>query len=105
MSRASRGLALLIVVGVLGLLAVLATAFVTMAQLERRASQQRLFATKAFLLARSGLEDALARLAAGQDLHAVSNRYFGEDWDAYWPFHIGKHQERLYGSRHWRAEE
>jgi hypothetical protein len=70
------GLALLIVVGVLGILAVLAAAFVTMAQLERRASRQRLAATKAMLLARSGIEDALARLAAGQ-----VSFYGGEDWD------------------------
>jgi hypothetical protein len=70
------GLALLIVVGVLGLLAVLATAFVTMAQLERRASAQRLHATKAGLLARSGIEDALARLSAGQEA-----LYGGEDWN------------------------
>ncbi len=27
------------------------------------------------------------------------------DWDAYWPFHIRKHQERLYGSRPWKAKE
>ena len=70
-----RGLALLIVVGVLGILAVLAAAFVTMAQLERRASRQRLHATKALLLARSGVEDALARLSAGQ-----AAEYGGEDW-------------------------
>ena len=61
-----RGFALLVVVGVLGGLSVLAAAFVTMAQMERRASEQRVHATQAFLLARSGIEDALARLAAGQ---------------------------------------
>ncbi len=75
-----RGLALILVVGVLGLLAVLGAAFATMAQLERRASRQRLYATKAMLLARSGLEDALARLGAGQDPEAPANRYGGEDW-------------------------
>ncbi len=61
------GLALIVVVGVLGVLAVLAAAFVTMAQLERKASQQRLNAAKAYLLARSGIEDALARVSMGQD--------------------------------------
>ncbi len=76
------GLALLLVVGVLGVLAVLAAAFVTMAQLERRASQQRLAATKALLLARSGIEDALARLAEGQDPSTPGNDYRGRDWDA-----------------------
>jgi hypothetical protein len=68
-------------VGVLGLLAMLAVAFVTMAQLERRASMQRLYATKASLLARSGLEDALARLSAGQDASRLDTQYRGEDFD------------------------
>ena len=75
-----RALALLVTVGVLGVLALLAVAFVTMAQLERRASQQRLHATKALLLARSGLEAALARLSSGQDPSLPSARYGGEDW-------------------------
>jgi len=61
------GLVLVIVVGVLGVLAVLGTAFVPLASIERRASQQRIHASRAYLLARSGLEDALARLDAGQD--------------------------------------
>ena len=70
-------MALIVVTGVLGLLATLAVAFVTLAQLERRASRQRLYATKATLLARSGIEDALARLSAGQDPEAESTRYRG----------------------------
>jgi len=65
-SRA-KGLVLLVVIGVLGVLAILGTTFVTMASLERRASQQRIHASRASLLARSGLEDALARLQAGQE--------------------------------------
>jgi hypothetical protein len=77
-----RGLALLIVVGVLGILAVLAAAFLTLAQLERRASRQRLVATKALLLARAGIEDALARLGAGQDPSGPASRHLGEDSDA-----------------------
>ena len=76
-----RGLVLVVVVGVLGVLAVLGMAFVTMARLERRASQQRLQASRALLLARSGLEDALARLDMGQDPLDASNRYGGENWD------------------------
>ncbi len=76
-----KGLTLLIVVGVLGVLTVLATAFVTLAQLERKASQQRLNAAKAYLLARSGLEDALARLRCGQDPATPENAYRGEDWN------------------------
>ncbi len=79
--RTRHGLALILVAGVLGILAVLATAFVTMAQLERKASAQRLNATRAALLARGGLEDALARLSAGQDPGLPGNAYRGEDWD------------------------
>ncbi len=77
-----RGIVLLLVVGVLGVLALLATLFVAMAQLERKASQRRVHATQAFLLARSGIEDGLARMAAGQDAEFVQNRYAGEDWNA-----------------------
>ncbi len=68
------------VVGVLGVLGILSMAFVTVSQLERRASQQRMHACKALLLARSGLEDALARIGAGQSAEAVDTRYGGEDW-------------------------
>src|SRR3989338_3514321 len=71
-----RGLALLIVVGVLGILSVLAAAFVTMAQLERRASQQPLYATKAGLLARGRIGNAAPRISAGQP-----GSHGGEDWD------------------------
>ncbi len=79
---ARRGLALLIVVAILGVMTVLATCFVTVARLERRASQQRLNGTKAFLLARSGLEDALARIHAGQDPDFAVSRFRGADRDA-----------------------
>ena len=61
------GIALIVIAGVLGVLSVLALTFITLAKLERRASEQRLLASKARLLARSGLEDALARLDGGQD--------------------------------------
>lgn len=77
-----RGFALMMVVAVLGVLAVLATASATMAQMERRASRQRLVATRALLLARSGAEDALARIAGEQNPDAGVSRYQGEDWDA-----------------------
>jgi hypothetical protein len=89
-------LALLIVVGVLGILAVLAAAFVTMAQLERRASMQRLHVSKAGLLARSGIEDALARLAAGQDMDVTANQYGGEDWDGISPPTAFESQQEAY---------
>ncbi len=91
-----RGLALILVAGVLGLLAVLGLAFVTMAQLERKASRQRLYATKAMLLARSGIEDAVARLSAGQDLQRVANRYGGEDWDADGSFSAYEKAEQVF---------
>ncbi len=80
--RPPRGVVLLVVVGVLGVLTLLSVAFVTLAQLERRASRQRLYATKALLLARSGIEDAMARLSAGQDPDVPDSRYGGENWDA-----------------------
>ncbi len=79
--RPSKGIALVLVVGILGTLVVLGTAFVTLARLERHASQQRTHATRAFLLARSGLEDGMARMAAGQDPLSLPNRYAGEDLD------------------------
>lgn len=77
-----RGMALLVAVGVLSTLAVLATAFLTMSRLERQASGQRLQATRALMLARGGVEDALARLSAGQDPSSPDTRYGGENWDA-----------------------
>ncbi len=76
-----RALVLLVVIGVLGVLVVLAAAFVTLAQLERKSSQQRLQATRALFLARAGLEDAMARLGAGQDPGLASLRYDGEDYN------------------------
>ncbi len=74
-------MALLVVLGVLSLMGVLVTAFVSMARLERRASQQRICQTQALLLARSGIEDAMARLSAGQDPSFLRNCYGGEDAD------------------------
>ncbi len=69
------------VLGVLGVVAVLSVCFITLARLERKASQQRLNGTRALLLARSGIEDALARMDAGQDALAWINRFGGEDLD------------------------
>jgi len=70
------------VVGVLGIMAILGVTFFTMAQLERRASQRRVHQSRAFLLARSGIEDAMARLGSGQDSGVLKSQYLGEDWDA-----------------------
>mgnify|MGYP001609599339 CR=1 FL=1 len=71
-----RGLALILVVGVLAVLAVLGSAFAVLSRLERKAATQRVLGVQAQLLARSGVEDALARVTAGQD-----PRYRGEDWN------------------------
>ncbi len=76
-----RALALLIVVGLLGVMSVLAVCFLTLARLERSASQRRIHQTQALLLARSGMEDTLARLSAGQDPSQATSVYRGEDWD------------------------
>lgn len=75
------GLALVLVAGVLGVLAVLSLAFVGMAQMERRSSIHRVASMRALLLARAGVEDATARLEAGQDPDRPGNVYRGEDWD------------------------
>lgn len=74
--RRCAGLALLLVSGLLACMAVMAVSFVVMARLERSASFQRTLTAQAHLLARSGLEDALARADAGQE-----PAYGGEDWD------------------------
>ncbi len=76
--KPSRGLVLIVVVGVLGILATLGVAFVTLARMERKASQQRLCATKALQLARSGLEDAQARLDTGQDPGSFTGSFAGD---------------------------
>lgn len=67
----------MLVLGVMAILVALAAAFVTLAQMERTASLQRAHHSRARILARSGLEEACARLAAGQ-----VPVYGGEDWDA-----------------------
>lgn len=74
-------MALLFVVGVLGLLAVVATALFHVTRAERIAAHRHLFGAKAMLLARSGLEETWARLDADQDPDDPSNRYAGEDWN------------------------
>ncbi len=79
LARSRSGLALVLTLGILGVLSVLGVAFVILARLERKASQQRLNGTRALLLARSGIEDAWARLDAGQDPDVPLNRYAGED--------------------------
>ena len=77
----SRGLALILVVAVLGILAVLGSAFAILSRLERKSARQRVYATQALLLARSGIEDAFARLDAEQDAFATESLYGGEDWN------------------------
>lgn len=74
-----RGIALVLATAVLAILGVLATGFATLAQTERRAATQRLMISRAELLARSGVEDAMARVCAGQDPSHAQSRYLGED--------------------------
>ena len=52
-----RGLALILVVGVLAVLAVLGTAFTVLSRLERRAAQQRVLGTKDYDNPPSGIPD------------------------------------------------
>lgn len=80
--RRMEGLALLLAVGVLAVLGLVATVFVSMTQMERRSSRQRIASAQALLLARSGVEDALARVCSGQDPSEAASRFRGEDWDA-----------------------
>ena len=86
-----RGLALILVVGVLGVLAVLGSAFAVLSRLERKAASQRVNATKAWLLARSGVEDAMARVFMGQE-----PAYGGEDWNADGTFSAMEQAQEVY---------
>ncbi len=70
-----RGLALIVIVCVLGLLTVMTACFLSLAQMERRASQRRIHQTRALLLARSGIEDAQARFRLGQDPFLPETEY------------------------------
>lgn len=79
--KSRAGLALILAAGVLGVLALLALAFIMVAQLERRAARQRTARSQALLLARSGLEDAWGRLSAGQTASHPQTLFAGEDWD------------------------
>ncbi|GEM_PF-359239 len=99
------GLAMIVVVGILGVLVVLTTAFMTLSQLERKASQRRIQESKAYLLARSGLEDALARLEMGQAPDALLNRYGGEDADLSWTLDAGEQEQETYRSGELNRED
>ena len=76
MRNSRSGMVLIVVAGALGVLAALAVSFASLARLERSAAEQHLLSTKAYLLARSGVEDALSRLAREQDF-----AYGGEDYN------------------------
>lgn len=65
-------MALVLVLGTLALLAVLASALVVLTGLERKAAAQRAASSRAILLARSGLEEVLGRIGAGQDMEEVT---------------------------------
>ncbi len=75
--RKTRGVALVAVLGVLALLALLGVTFASLAAGERRVSRNFLDATRARLLARSGLQTALARL---DELASRGILIDGRDW-------------------------
>lgn len=77
-----RGIALTLAVAVLAVLALLGTAFALLVGSERRAAAQRSHAARALLLARSGIEDLLARRGTGQDPCGPATAFAGEDWNA-----------------------
>lgn len=79
--RSPRGVALLLVAGVLSVIAVLGVTFVVLSGLERQAASRRVQASRAVLLARSGLEEVTARLDCGQDPEDPAAAFAGEDWD------------------------
>ena len=62
MTATRRGVALILVLGVLAVLALLATAFATLAGVERRVSRNYLDGVRARLAAESGIEAAVALL-------------------------------------------
>ncbi len=62
--RARRGVVLIVVLGVLTVLALLATAFATLQGVERNVSRNYLDTVRARLLAMSGIEDAVDRLSS-----------------------------------------
>lgn len=76
-----RGLALILSVAVMGLLGLLGAAFLRIMTLERQAAAQRKDRALAVLMARSGLEDALARLSMLQDPNRPGSAFLGEDLD------------------------
>lgn len=92
-----RGVALILVAGILVVLALLALSFAALAQLERRASTQRRDGVLAVLAARSGLEDALGRLAEGQDPARPETAYAGEDHDASGALDGGEASQEVFG--------
>ncbi len=77
--RSRRGVVLIVVLGMLTLLALLATAFVTLASVERATARNYLDGVRARLLAQAGVETALARLGETASLTGFLD-------DASWAF-------------------
>jgi len=84
--RARRGAVLIVVMGVLFVLALLATTFATMQSLEREVSRNYLNGVRAKLVARAGVDVAYARLMEGLNAGQLSSpafikalRYYGTD--------------------------
>lgn len=77
--KSSRALVLLVSLGILAILAVLGSVFVTLARVESETSANYSLSVRARMLAESGMEFAFARLRDGRSLGRVP--YGGEDWN------------------------
>lgn len=74
-----RGTVLLVALGVLALLAILATSFFTLASVERHVSHSYVDQVRAKMLAASGIEQALLEIR--QTSWSPNATYCGEDWN------------------------
>ncbi len=78
--RARSGFVLIVVLGMLALLSILATTYLTLARTERQAAENFVVQTRAMMLAVSGIEYAIARLRSSAAV-AGGHAYGGEDWN------------------------
>ncbi len=78
--RSRRAFALLVALGMLGLLSVLASVFAVLSGVERKTAGNYVSQTRAYMLALSGVETAFALLRSS-DAIGPRSRYLGEDWN------------------------
>lgn len=84
--RARRGLVLVIVLGILAILVMMITVFVTFQNLEKRVAINFVDDVRARLLAQSGIEEGISRISgsigiAGPGAGTASSRFWGQDTD------------------------